>query len=61
MLIVLTGGFEYFSSAGELCSYAGLTQVVRKSGSRVRVRPRISKMGNQRLRNLIVYVQFHRM
>jgi transposase len=33
MLIVLTGGFERFSSASELCSYAGLTPVIRQSGS----------------------------
>src|SRR5690554_7809025 len=47
MLIVLTGGFERFSSAGELCSYAGLTPMIRQSGSSVKGRPRISKMGNQ--------------
>src|SRR5690554_7372656 len=45
MLIVLTGGFERFSSAGELCSYAGLTPMIRQSGSSVKGRPRISKMG----------------
>lgn len=58
MLIVLTGGFERFSSASELCSYAGLTPVVRQSGSSVRGRPRISKMGNQKLRNLLFMCSF---
>jgi len=58
MLIVLTGGFERFSSAGELCSYAGLTPMVRQSGSSVKSRPRISKMGNQKLRNLLFMCSF---
>lgn len=56
MLIVLTGGFERFSSASELCSYAGLTPMIRQSGSSVKGRPRISKMGNQKLRNLLCAV-----
>lgn len=58
MLIVLTGGFERFSSASELCSYAGLTPVIRQSGSSVKGRPRISKMGNQKLRNLLFMCSF---
>lgn len=58
MLIVLTGGFERFSSASELCSYAGLTPVIRQSGSSVKGRPRISKMGNQKLRNLLFICSF---
>jgi len=45
MLVVLTGGFEHFSSVNELCSYAGLTPVIRQSGSNVKGRPRISKIG----------------
>jgi transposase len=58
MLIVLTGGFERFSSASELCSYAGLTPVIRQSGSSVNGRPRICKMGNQKLRNLLFMCSF---
>jgi transposase len=58
MLVVLTGGFERFSSAGELCSYAGLTPVIRQSGSSVKGRARISKMGNQKLRNLLFMCSF---
>ncbi|MGO3285185.1 IS110 family transposase [Mesonia sp.] len=58
MLIVLTGGFERFSSASGLCSYAGLTPVIRQSGSSVKGRPRISKMGNQKLRNLLFMCSF---
>jgi transposase len=36
MLVVLTGGFERFTSAAELCSYAGLPPVIRQSGSSVK-------------------------
>jgi len=59
MLAVLTGGFERFSSASELCSYAGLTPVIRQSGSSVKGRPRISKIGNQKLRNLLFMCSFN--
>ncbi len=59
MLVVLTGGFERFSSANELCSYAGLTPVIRQSGSSVKGRPRISKIGNQKLRNLLFMCSFN--
>jgi transposase len=59
MLIVLTGGFERFSSASELCSYAGLTPVIRQSGSSIKGQPRISKMGNQKLRNLLFMCSFN--
>ena len=31
MLVVLTDGFDRFTSGAELCSYAGLTPVIRKS------------------------------
>jgi transposase len=59
MLVVLTGGFERFSSASELCSYAGLTPIIRQSGSSVNGRPRISKIGNQKLRNLLFMCSFN--
>ena len=59
MLVVLTGGFERFSSASELCSYAGLTPVIRQSGTSVKGRPRISKIGNQKLRNLLFMCSFN--
>jgi transposase len=58
-LVVLTGGFERFKSAAELCSYAGLTPVIRQSGTRVKGRPRISKIGNQKLRNLLFMCSFN--
>ena len=59
MLIVLTGGFDRFSSASELFSYAGLTPVIRKSGTSSKGRPRISKIGNQKLRNLLFMCSFN--
>ncbi|APZ47113.1 IS110 family transposase [Polaribacter reichenbachii] len=59
MLVVLTDGFKRFTSAKELCSYAGLTPVVRQSGSSVKARPKISKIGNQKLRNLLFMCSFN--
>ena len=59
MLMVLTGGFERFTSASELCSYAGLTPVIRQSGSSVKGRPGISKIRNQKLRNLLFMCSFN--
>jgi len=59
MLVVLTGGFVRFTSVSELCSCAGLTPVIRQSGSSVKGRPRISKIGNQKLRNLLFMCSFN--
>ena len=59
MLVVLTDGFKRFESASELCSYAGLTPVIRQSGSSIHGRPRISKIGNQKLRNLLFMCSFN--
>jgi transposase len=58
MLVVLTGSFDRFTSAAELCSYSGSAPVIRQSGSSVKGRPRISKMGNQKLRNLLFMCSF---
>ena len=58
MLIVFTDGFSRFDSAAALCSYSGITPIIRKSGSSVNGRPRISKMGNQKLRNLLFLCSF---
>ena len=58
MLIVLTDGFARFQSAKQLCSFAGLTPIIRQSGSSVKGRPRISKVGNQKLRNLLFMCSF---
>ena len=58
MLIVLTDGFNRFEKAGELCSFAGLTPIIRQSGSSVRGKAKISKMGNGKLRNLLFMCSF---
>ncbi len=59
MLLVFTDGFGRFQSAKELCSYAGLTPIIRQSGTSVKGRPRISKMGNPKLRNLLFMCSFN--
>jgi transposase len=57
-LIVITDGFEKFETAGQLCSYVGITPTIRQSGSSVRGKSRISKVGNQKLRNLLFLCAF---
>lgn len=58
LLIVLTNGFKSFKSARQLCCYAGITPTIRQSGSSIRGRSRISKVGNQKLRNLLFLCSF---
>ena len=58
LLIVMTDGFSRFENAKQLCSYAGITPTIRESGSSVRGRSRISKMGNKKLRNLLFLCSF---
>jgi len=58
MLIVMSDGFNRFENAKQLCSYAGITPTIRESGSSVRGRSRISKMGNKKLRNLLFMCSF---
>jgi transposase len=58
-LIVLTDGFEKFETGSQLCSYAGITPTIRESGSSVRGRSRISKVGNRKLRNLLFLCAFN--
>lgn len=57
-LIVITDGFSKFDNASQLCSYAGITPTERTSGSSVRGKSRISKVGNKRLRNLLFMCSF---
>lgn len=58
MLIVLTDGFKRFETAQQLCCYSGLTPTIRQSGTSVRGRSRISKVGNKKLRNLLFMCSF---
>lgn len=57
-LIVVTDGFRKFETASQLCSYVGITPTIRESGSSVRGRGRISKVGNKKLRNLLFLCAF---
>jgi transposase len=57
-LIVVTDGFKKFETASQLCSYVGITPTIRESGSSVRGRSRISKIGNKKLRNLLFLCAF---
>jgi transposase len=58
-LIVVTDGFAKFETASQLCSYVGITPTIRESGSSVRGRARISKVGNRKLRNLLFLCSFN--
>lgn len=58
MLIVLTDGFNRFETSSQLCSFSGLTPLIRQSGSSVRGKARISKIGNAKLRNLLFMCSF---
>ena len=57
-LIVVTDGFKRFENAKQLCSYVGITPTIRQSGSSVKGRSRISKIGNRKLRNLLFLCAF---
>lgn len=57
-LIVVTDGFRKFENAKQLCSYVGITPTIRESGSSIRGRSRISKIGNKKLRNLLFLCAF---
>ena len=57
-LIVITDGFSKFESSKQLCSYVGITPIIRQSGSSVRGKSRISKIGNRKLRNLLFMCSF---
>jgi len=58
-LIVVSDGFSKFENASQLCSYVGITPTIRESGSSVRGRSRISKVGNKKLRNLLFLCSFN--
>ena len=54
-LIILSGGFTKFTSSKQLCSYVGLSPRIFESGTSVKGRSRICKMGMSRVR-AILYV-----
>ncbi len=58
-LIIVTDGFTKFETSSQLCSYVGITPTLRESGSSIRSRGRISKVGNKKLRNLLFLCSFN--
>ncbi|WP_282166004.1 transposase [Cellulophaga baltica] len=48
-----------FETASQLCSYVSITLTLRESGSSVRFRARISKVGNRKLRKLVFLCSFN--
>ena len=55
---MITDGFTKFETAAQLCSYVEITPTTRQSGSSVRGRSSISKVGNKKLRNLLFLCSF---
>lgn len=53
MLIVISDGFTKFKSSKELSSYLGLSPRINESGTSVKVKPKITKMGMGRMRSLL--------
>ena len=58
-LCLHTDGMKRFETSGQLCSYAGLTPVIRESGKSVKGRPRISKVGDGKLRKQLFMCSFN--
>ncbi|MCC6186388.1 MAG: transposase [Chitinophagaceae bacterium] len=52
-LIVISAGFKKFSNAKQLCSYVGLSPRIYQSGSSVKGKTRITKMGMSRVRTML--------
>jgi len=53
LLIVLSGGFSRFSNARQLSSYIGICPRIFESGTSVKGRSRITKMGMSRIRAML--------
>ena len=54
-VIAETNGFEGFSSAKQLASFAGYDVVQRESGTSIKGKTRISKKGNRYIRNALYF------
>jgi transposase len=52
-LIVVSGGFTKFENAKQLCSYVGLSPRIFESGTSVKGKSRICKMGMSRIRAML--------
>lgn len=53
ILIVISAGFKKFSNAKQLCSYIGLSPRIFESGTSVKGKARITKMGMSRVRSML--------
>lgn len=52
-LIVISGGFTKFENAKQLCSYIGLSPRIFESGTSIKGKSRICKMGMSRIRAML--------
>lgn len=52
-LLIITHGFSRFENAKQLCAYIGISPRSYESGSSVKGRPKISKLGMSRIRALL--------
>ncbi|MBP0905880.1 IS110 family transposase [Mariniflexile gromovii] len=53
LLIVISGGFTKFENAKQLCSYVGISPRIFESGTSVKGRSKICKMGMSRIRAML--------
>ncbi len=53
VLITVTGGFTRFRTAKQLCAYVGMTPRIYESGSSIKGKARICKLGMSRVRALL--------
>lgn len=53
LLIVISGGFKKFSNARQICSYIGICPRIFESGSSVKGRSKITKMGMSKIRAML--------
>ena len=58
LLIVHIDVFTSFENARQLCCFTGITPTIRQSGTSVRGRSRISKVGNRKHTNLLFLCSF---
>lgn len=52
-LLIITHGFTRFENCKQLCSYIGLSPRIYESGTSVKGKPRISKLGMSRIRAML--------
>jgi transposase len=57
-MIVVTSAFKHFESAKQVSAYVGLAPMERRSGSSIRGRSYISKVGDKTLRNHLFMCSF---